>query len=199
MRAILAAALAFSSVAAAAAGPAVTLTHLRGNVYVAEDRYPLGDENSAVYVGETFVTVIGATWTPDTARLLTEAVARLTPKPIRQVIDTNNNLDRAGGNAYFRGLGARIVATTLTRDLLQRDWTAMVAAAKRSYPEYPDVPLALPDTAYPGDFELQGGRIRGIYLGPSHAPDDIFVYFPEEKVLYGGYPIACRRCRRWRC
>ena len=52
--------------------------------------------------------------------------------------------------------------------------------------EYPDVPLALPDTAYPGDFELQGGRIRGIYLGPSHAPDDIFVYFPEDKVLYGG-------------
>jgi metallo-beta-lactamase class B len=26
----------------------------------------------------------------------------------------------------------------------------------------------------------------GIYLGPSHAPDDVFVYFPQERILYGG-------------
>src|SRR5262249_28635316 len=35
------------------------------------------------------------------------------------------------------------------------------------------------------DFTLQDGRIRGIYFGPSHTPDGIFVFFPEEKELYG--------------
>ena len=27
--------------------------------------------------------------------------------------------------------------------------------------------------------------MKAIYLGPSHTPDGIFVFFPEEKVLYG--------------
>ncbi len=46
--------------------------------------------------------------------------------------------------------------------------------------------LALPDKTFPGDFELQGGSVQAVYLGPSHTPDGIFVYFPKEKVLYGG-------------
>lgn len=47
-------------------------------------------------------------------------------------------------------------------------------------------PLTLPDTTYPGNFTSQGGRVRGLYLGRAHAPDDIFVYFPDAKILYGG-------------
>jgi metallo-beta-lactamase class B len=36
------------------------------------------------------------------------------------------------------------------------------------------------------DFSLQNGAIRGFWLGASHKPDDIFVWFPQEHVLYGG-------------
>lgn len=54
---------------AVAADPTVVLTALRGHLYVAEDNFYL-KENSMVYVGDNFVTVIGATWTPETARLL---------------------------------------------------------------------------------------------------------------------------------
>ena len=48
---------------AVAADPTVGLTALRGHLYVAEDNFYL-KENSMVYVGDNFVTVIGATWTP---------------------------------------------------------------------------------------------------------------------------------------
>src|SRR5208283_5908348 len=57
---------------------------------------------------------------------------------------------------------------------------------RQSYPDYPNIDIVLPDTIFANDFALQDGNIRGIYLGPSHKPDDIFVYFPKEKVLYGG-------------
>jgi metallo-beta-lactamase class B len=130
--------------------------------------------------------VVGSTFTPESAELLAAEIAKVTPKPIREVIDTNDNLDRAGGNPYFKSIGAKIISTNLTRDLMQRDWDPMVANARKRYPEYPVIPLVLPDTTYPRDFKLQGGGVRGIYLGPSHAPDDIFVYFPHEKILYGG-------------
>jgi metallo-beta-lactamase class B len=178
--------LALSSSNLFAEGDTLTLTHVRGRVYVAVDQFPLSDENSAVYVGDQYVTVVGATWTPSTAHQLAVEIAKMTDKPIEEVIDTNDNLDRAGGNAYFKSIGARIVSTTLTRDLMQRDWNVMVADARKSLPRYPALPLVTPDTTYPGDFTLQGGRIRGIYLGPSHAQDDIFVYFPDERILYAG-------------
>ena len=45
------------------------------------------------------------------------------------------------------------------------------------------LPLVPPDTTFSG--ELQGGKVKAIYLGPSHTPDGIFVYFSEEKALYG--------------
>ena len=164
----------------------IQLTPLRGNVYLVQDDYPLSEENSAVYIGENFVTIVGATWTPDTAAKLMQEVAKITDKPVKEVIDTNYNLDRAGGNPYFKQRGIRIVSLQLTAELLRRNWATMIKDAQRRQTDYPDNPPALPDATYPGSFDLQGGRLRAIYLGPSHAPDDIFVYFPQEKILYGG-------------
>jgi hypothetical protein len=45
------------------------LKPVRGGVYVVEDHYYFR-ENSVVYVGKDSVTVIGATWTPETAEIL---------------------------------------------------------------------------------------------------------------------------------
>jgi metallo-beta-lactamase class B len=167
-----------------AADPQVTLSHIRGNVYLVEDRF-YSKENSVVYIGDRAVTVIGATWTPLSAELLVQEIEKITPKPIKEVIDTNYHPDRAGGNAYFKSIGAAIVSTRMTYDLLQRRWDDMVNSTRGAFPDYPALPLVLPDKVFAGDFKLQSGRVRGIYLGPSHTPDGIFVYFPRERILYG--------------
>jgi metallo-beta-lactamase class B len=169
---------------AVAGNPKVVLTPLREHLYIAED-YFYSKENSVVYVGESSVTVIGATWTPQTAKLLAAEISKITPKPITEVIDTNYHPDRAGGNAYFKSIGARIVSTKMTNDLLAAHWDEMVRYVQKASPNYPMLPLVSPDKTFPGDFELQGGGIKAIYLGPSHTPDGIFVFFPQEKVLYG--------------
>jgi metallo-beta-lactamase class B len=167
------------------AQPKMSLTHLVGPIYVAEDSYYSG-ENSVVYVGTTSVTVVGATWTPDTAERLAEEIRKVTNRPVRDVVNTNYHPDRAGGNAYWKRIGARIVSTRMTHDLMKSDWTKVVEWTRSGIPDYPRLPLVLPTKTYAGDFVLQGGRVRGLYFGPSHTPDGIFVYFPEEKVLYGG-------------
>ena len=166
-------------------GSELTLRHLKGRIYIVEDSY-YGSENSLVYVGTGYVTCIGATWTPETARLLAEEIGKVTPVPIREVVDTNYHPDRAGGNAYFKSINAKIVATRMTRDLLELKWDSVVDWTRAAIPSYPRLPVVLPDVVYSGDFQLQNGRVRAIYLGPSHTPDGIFVYFPEEGVLYGG-------------
>jgi len=162
----------------------LALWHLRGHLYLVEDGF-YAKENSMVYVGEKSVTVIGATWTPDTAKQLVIEIRKISNAPITQVIDTNYHPDRAGGNAYFKAIGAEIAATEMTREQMAHGWDDVVQFTRSSFPDYPALPLVPPDKTYSSDFTLQDGRIRSIYLGPSHTPDGIFVFFPEEKVLYG--------------
>src|ERR1700675_1177374 len=108
-----------------AESPRVVLTPLRGRVYIVED-YFYSKENSVVYVGESSVTIVGATWSPETAKLLSTEIGKITQKPITEVIDTNYHPDRAGGNSYFKSIGAKIISTKLTSDLLMKHWDEMV-------------------------------------------------------------------------
>lgn len=169
---------------ACGAEPKVTLTHFLGGVYVAVDTFYV-QENSVVYVGPEHVTVVGATWTPETARLLTAEIRQVTKKPIREVVVPDYHADRAGGSGYFRSIGAKVVSRRQTVELLRERWDRDVRDLGKTHPGFPAIPLTLPDTVYEGNYELQGGRVRAIYTGPAHTPDGVFVYFPEEKVLYG--------------
>ncbi|MCD4499863.1 subclass B2 metallo-beta-lactamase [Chromobacterium vaccinii] len=175
--------LAWAAGACAAQG-SLSLKHLKGGVYVVEDDY-YAKENSAVYIGAEHVTVVGATWTPDTARELARQIRAVTDKPIAEVINPNYHTDRAGGNAYWKSIGARVVATRQTADEMSRGWDDIVAFTRQGFPDYPALPVSMPDQLFPGDFELQGGKVKAFHLGAAHTRDGIFVYFPEEKVLYG--------------
>lgn len=112
-------------------------------------------------------------------------IKRVSSKPVLEVINTNYHTDRAGGNAYWKSIGAKVVATRQTRDLMKSDWAEIVAFTRKGLPEYPDLPLVLPNVVHDGDFTLQEGKVRAFYAGPAHTPDGIFVYFPDEQVLYG--------------
>jgi metallo-beta-lactamase class B len=65
-------------------------------------------------------------------------------------------------------------------------WDQMTNIKRKDWADFPALPMTIPDQVQAGDFELQNGRIKALYLGPSHTEDGIFVYFPNEKVLYGG-------------
>ena len=62
---------------------------------------------------------------------------------------------------------------------------SFIAFTRKGLPEYPDLPLVLPTVVHDGDFKLQEGKVRAFYAGPAHTPDGIFVYFPDQQVLYG--------------
>lgn len=163
----------------------VTIKHLTGPLWVVEDDY-LFRENSVLYVGQSTATLIGTGWTPQVAALIAAAVGRVTSKPVREVVDTDYNPERAGGNGYWKDAGAAVIATKRTDELLRSDWTKVGDFTRAAIPAYPHVPLSLPTRVYPGDFSLQDGQVRAFWLGPTHTPDDIFVYFPSQRVLYAG-------------
>jgi|SRR5579883_95679 len=163
----------------------ISLKQLKDGIYVVEDFHYI-KENSLIYVGKDHVTLIGATWNPDTAKKLEVEIRKITDKPIREVVNTDYQPDRSGGNSFWRSQGAKIVSTQLTHDMMHRQWDSIIAVTRRAFPRYPELPVSLPDTVYPGDFQLQDGKIRVFYLGPSRTTDGVLVYFPDEKILYGG-------------
>ena len=185
MKSFVAAILLFSISVATATESTPSIYPVSGPVYVVEDSH-FAKTNYAVYIGGESVTVVGAGWSPDIAELLAQKIRGITDKPIRDVIVPDHDPEYAGGNSYWKRTGANVVSTALTAETLKSDWTKAVDFTRQHFPSYPNLPLVLPTKTYGTDFTLENGDIRGFYLGPSHNADDIFVYFPKERVLYAG-------------
>jgi metallo-beta-lactamase class B len=169
----------------AAADSGITLRPLNGSLYLVEDDH-YTRTNSLIYVGPSFVTVVGATWSPETARLLAEQIKQVTDRPVKEVIDTSPDPEWSGGNAYWTRMGAKVVAASVTCASLRSGWNKTVERARQNFPGYPQLPLSAPAACYPEKFDLQDGNIRVFYIGPTHTPADVFVYFPKEQVLDAG-------------
>lgn len=173
------------SAPAAAQSPSIAVNWLSGSIYLVEDPHFVLT-NSLVYVGTRSVTVVGASWTPDTAKELAARIHEWTALPIGEVIDTSPDPEWSGGNAYWESIGAEVVAAQATCDALAHTWKATVQGTQKNQASYPSLPLTAPSRCYPDRFDLQGGNVCVFFLGPSHTAADVFVYFPKEKVLDAG-------------
>lgn len=162
----------------------VDLVKLTDHIYIAEDHFYYR-ENSVVYIGKKDVTVVSATWTPVTARLLTDKIRAITNKPITAVVNTHFHLDRVGGNPHFKHIGAKIIASKMTADLMRKNWDARIQEAQKDYPGFPSIDFVPPDITFNDRYELEDGKIQILYFGPAHTEDGVVVYFPEEKILFG--------------
>ncbi|WP_456796868.1 hypothetical protein [Bradyrhizobium sp. USDA 4473] len=183
----LAAAFACSGPSAGAAdeAPSISLEWLTGKVYLVQDPN-YAATNSLVYLGKDGVTVIGATWTPETAKQLAGLIHKTTTLPVHRVIVTSPDPEWAGGIAYWQGTNAEVVAARVTCEALRHTWDDTVKDFRSHFPSYPILPLALPSRCVEDRFSFEGGNIQLLYLGPSHTAADIFVYFPEEQILDAG-------------
>jgi metallo-beta-lactamase class B len=175
----------FSVSVVRASEPGISIYPLIDSIYVAEDSH-YAKTNYAVYVGASSVTIVGAGWSPETAELLAQEIKKVTDKPVKHVILPDHDPEYTGGISYWKRSGANVVSTALTEETLKTDWTKAVDFTRKHFPSYPNLPLILPTKTYEADFTLENGNIRGFYLGPSHNEDDIFVFFPKEKVLFAG-------------
>lgn len=116
------------------------------------------------------VVLIDTPWTPAATRTLLEWISSRLGKPVTDVIVTHSHDDRTGGVAELAPT-TKVHALPLTSKLAAAQGVSFTAEA-----------LGAPETKLmPG-----GAPITVFAPGAGHAPDNVVVWLPEHRLLFGG-------------
>jgi len=183
---------AFGGAAAAqASGPEplpFVLKQVGPGVYAAIDgpEHKAGS-NAGFVIGDDGVLVIDAFFNIDAARALVREIHRLTPKPIRFVVNTHYHADHTGGDQALRDAGAIIIAHRNVRGWVRTNNINLFG--DRITPELKAKieALPLPDLVTDKDLTVWlGSRKVVVRTVLGHTGGDLTVLVPDAKALFTG-------------
>jgi glyoxylase-like metal-dependent hydrolase (beta-lactamase superfamily II) len=139
--------------------------------------------NIGLSVGEDAVFIVDDQFAPLTPKI-TAAIAQITPKPVRFVLNTHWHGDHTGGNQNLGKAGALIVAHNNVRKRMSTDQLIdfLQMATK------PDPKEALPVITFSSglSFHLNGEEVRAIHRPNAHTDGDAVVHFTGSDVIHMG-------------
>jgi glyoxylase-like metal-dependent hydrolase (beta-lactamase superfamily II) len=157
----------------------ITATRLADNLHVLAG----AGGNVAAFVWDQGVLLVDDKIAPASPELKA-AVAALTDKPIRFVVNSHWHPDHRGGNEALAAGGAVVVA----HDNVRRKMSVggFVAVFDSRLPAVPSA--ALPVVTFTRDvtFHLGGEEISVVHVAPAHTDGDSFVRFRKANVLHMG-------------
>ncbi len=139
--------------------------------------------NIGVSTGKDGVFLIDDQYAPLTARIRA-AVAKISDKPIRFVLNTHWHGDHTGGNENLGGAGAIIVAHENVRKRMSVE--QFMEAFGQKVPPSPEAALPVVTYAESVSFHLNGDEIHCFHLPPAHTDGDSVVHFKKANVIHMG-------------
>jgi glyoxylase-like metal-dependent hydrolase (beta-lactamase superfamily II) len=118
------------------------------------------------------VVVIDTAWGAAPSRALLAWIDRELKLPVTRLIVTHFHDDRLGGWEVFAERGVRVVASERT----------LALAKVKSTPAF-DLYRLLPGERF------TSGSVEIFYPGPAHAPDNVVVWHPANRILAGGCAV----------
>jgi glyoxylase-like metal-dependent hydrolase (beta-lactamase superfamily II) len=147
--------------------------------------------NAGFVITPDGVVVIDALGSPALALRLLAEIRKHTDKPVTHVILTHYHADHIYGVQALKAAGAKILAHQAAREYLNSDTARLRLEASRTELAPwidKDTRLVPADEWLDGERELVVGGMRFQIkpVGPSHTPEDLVIYLPQEKVLFAG-------------
>src|SRR5579864_3002771 len=176
------------AVAADVPAPDFKLEKLGDGVWAAigSDGFKAG-ANAGFVVGEDGVAVVDTFEDPGAAKELLAEIRKITPLPIRFVVNTHYHLDHVNGNDVFAAAGATVLAQRNVRDWMRTEnlkwWGNKIKPEMKARVES----LKLPDVVYDKGVDLYlGSRRLQVRSYPGHTGGDSIVYVHDAGVVFCG-------------
>jgi cyclase len=134
------------------------------NVYGYEDFHSAGMVTVSLFVvGADGVLIADGQGSPAATQKLLDAIAKVTPKPVKWYIVGSDHGDHTAGNS-----------------VLPKDITYVVTKASKAAMKS-DAPAMTSDTQ---TINIGGIEVQAIYAGRAHTGGDLLVYLPKQKFLF---------------
>ena len=139
--------------------------------------------NLAVSIGEDAAFLVDDQFAPLSARIKA-AIAKISQKPVRFVLNTHWHGDHTGGNESFGRAGSVIVAHENVRRRMSTEQFSEFM--KTTTPKSPKA--ALPVVTFTSDivFHLNGDEIHAFHVPAAHTDGDTVVHFRRADVMHLG-------------
>lgn len=157
----------------------IKTTKVAGSVYMLEG----SGGNIGVLIGNDGVILVDDQFAPLSEKIK-KAIASISDKPIRFVINTHFHGDHSDGNKVFGGEGAVIVAHENARKRLNTDYFYKTYKEEQKAMSYEGLPKIT--FAQSLNFNMNGETVHVIYIKNAHTDGDAAIYFKESNVLHTG-------------
>lgn len=137
--------------------------------------------NIGLSVGTDDAFIIDDQYAPLTPKVQA-AIAAVTKKPVRFVLNTHWHGDHTGGNENFGKAGALLVA----HDNVRRRMSVDQFLLDQRRPASPKVALPVVTFSDAVTFHLNGDEIHAVHVVPAHTDGDAVVHFTRANVLHAG-------------
>ncbi len=139
--------------------------------------------NIAVAVGDDAVFIVDDQFAPLTPKIQA-AIAALTSKPVKFVVNTHWHNDHTGGNENFGKAGAMIVAHDNVRKRMSTE--QFIAALNRREPASPAAALPVVTFSDGVTFHINGDSVVVTHVAPAHTDGDAIIRFLKANVVHMG-------------
>jgi rhodanese-related sulfurtransferase/glyoxylase-like metal-dependent hydrolase (beta-lactamase superfamily II) len=156
------------------------------------------NNNLSFIIAEDAVVVFNAGGSYLLAEAMHEQIKAITPLPVKFVVLENAQGHAILGAGYWKSQGAEIIAHEHSAEIIAQelnpevrteDEPGILARARRSLRDKAHkTTVVMPDRTFSDRLVLpvKGRRIELLHLGPSHSPDDIQLWMPQERLIITG-------------
>lgn len=183
-------------------GPELYIRQIREDAFVITHAFPWPANSLLVEMDNSELVLVGTPYTPAATNKVLDWIARRFGKRGIVAINPGYHVDNLGGNQALFKRGIPIYGSELTAQLLRdrgkQTRQVMLSMLKGTPNEsYAQTHTTIPYVSPNRQFSISQGlkfsfgkdEVQIYYPGPSQATDKVAVYFPRQKILFGGCMI----------